>query len=113
MHIWFFLNYIYIVLPFTLNNVDKLTLLNVKGVTNISLYVVIIIIINHLFRATPLAYGSFQARGLIGAVAAGLHHSHRNSGSESHLRPTLQLTATPGPLPTDLGQGLNLHPCAY
>ena len=72
MHIWFFLNYIYIVLPFTLNNVDKLTLLNVKGVTNISLYVVIIIIINHLFRATPLAYGSFQARGLIGAVAAGL-----------------------------------------
>ena len=32
----------------------------------------------------------FQARGLIGAVAAGLHHSHSNLGSE--LRP-----ATPDP----------------
>ena len=28
-----------------------------------------------LFRATPRAYGSFQARGQIGAAAAGLHHS--------------------------------------
>ena len=29
-----------------------------------------------LFRATPGAYGGSQARGLIGAVAADLHHSH-------------------------------------
>ena len=28
-----------------------------------------------LFRAAPATYGGFQARGLIGAVAAGLHHS--------------------------------------
>ena len=28
-----------------------------------------------LFRATPTAYGSSQARGLIRAVAASLHHS--------------------------------------
>ena len=28
------------------------------------------------FRATPVAYGCSQARGRIGAVAAGLHHSH-------------------------------------
>ena len=28
-----------------------------------------------LFRATPVAYGSSQARGHIGATAAGLHHS--------------------------------------
>ena len=28
-----------------------------------------------LFRAAPLAYGSFQARRQIGAAAAGLHHS--------------------------------------
>ena len=28
------------------------------------------------FRATPEAYGSSQARGQIGATAAGLHHSH-------------------------------------
>ena len=27
------------------------------------------------FRATPMAYGGSQARGLIGAVAAGLQHS--------------------------------------
>ena len=28
-----------------------------------------------LFRATPTAHGASQARGQIGAVAAGLHHS--------------------------------------
>ena len=28
-----------------------------------------------LFRAAPVAYGSSQARGQIGAVAVGLHHS--------------------------------------
>ena len=38
-----------------------------------------------LFRATPTAYGDSQARGPIGAVAAGLCHSHRNAESEPHL----------------------------
>ena len=47
--------------------------------------------------ATPTAYGGSQARGLIGTVATGLNHSHRNSGSELHLQPTPQLTATPDP----------------
>ena len=28
-----------------------------------------------LFKATPMAYGGSQARGPIGAAAAGLHHS--------------------------------------
>ena len=37
------------------------------------------------FRATPVAYGGSQARSQIGAVAAGLHHSHSNVGSEPHL----------------------------
>ena len=37
-----------------------------------------------LFRATPAAYGSSQARGQIGAAAAG--HSHSNPRSEPHLR---------------------------
>ena len=32
-------------------------------------------------RATPVAYGGSQARGLKGAVAAGLRHSHSNAGS--------------------------------
>ena len=45
--------------------------------------------------AAPVAYGGSQARGLIGAVAAGLRQSHSNVGSEPRLRPTPQLTATP------------------
>ena len=48
-------------------------------------------------RAAPAAYGRSQARGGIGAVAAGLHQSHSNVGSELHLQPTPQLTATLDP----------------
>ena len=33
------------------------------------------------FRASPMAYGTSQTRGPIGAAAAGLRHSHSNSGS--------------------------------
>ena len=44
------------------------------------------------FRATPMAYGSSQARGLIGAVASSLCQSHSNTGSKLRLRPTPQLT---------------------
>ena len=40
-----------------------------------------------LFRNTPAAYESSQARGLIGAAAASLHQSHSNAGSKPHLRP--------------------------
>ena len=44
-----------------------------------------------LFRATPTAYGSSQARGRIGAVAAGLCHSHSNTGSLTHwARPGIE-----------------------
>ena len=35
--------------------------------------------------AAPAAYGGSQARGLIGAVAAGLRQSHSNVGSEPCL----------------------------
>ena len=45
--------------------------------------------------AAPAAHGGSQARGLIRAVATGLHQSHSNSGSELRLQPTSQLTATP------------------
>ena len=31
------------------------------------------------FRAAPVAYGSSQARGLMGAIAAGLRHRHSNT----------------------------------
>ena len=50
-----------------------------------------------LFRATPTAYGRSQARGQIRAAAAGLYHSHSNTGSKSHLQPIPQLTAIPDP----------------
>ena len=50
-----------------------------------------------LFRATPLACGSSQVRGPIGATAAGLYHSPSNMGSEPHPQPTPQLRATPDP----------------
>ena len=36
-------------------------------------------------------------RGPIGAVVAGLHHSHSNARSKPHLRPTPQLMAMPDP----------------
>ena len=61
-------------------------------------------------RAAPVAYGGFQARGPIGAIAAGLYHSHSNIRSEPHLQPTPQLMATPDPQPTEQGQGSNLQP---
>ena len=39
-------------------------------------------------RAAPTAYRGSKARGLIGAVAAGLHHIHSNVGSALSLQPT-------------------------
>ena len=50
-----------------------------------------------LFRAMPSAYGGSQATGPVGAVAAGLRHSHSNVGSKPGLRPTPQLRAMPDP----------------
>ena len=48
------------------------------------------------FRAVPVTYGGSQAMGHIGAVAAGLHHSH-NARSKLRRQPTPQLTAMPDP----------------
>ena len=45
-------------------------------------------------RDAPAAYRGSQARGLIRAVATGLHRSYSNARSEPHLRPTPQLLAT-------------------
>ena len=50
-----------------------------------------------LFKATPMADGGSPARGLRGAAAAGLQHSHSNAQSEPRLHPTPQLKATPDP----------------
>ena len=48
-------------------------------------------------RAALAAYGGSQAGGPIGAVAAGLHHSHSDARSKPRLQPTPQLTAMPDP----------------
>ena len=63
----------------------------------IFIYSFIYLFIYWLFRATATAYGGSQARGQVGAVAAGLHHSHSHTGSKLCLPSTPQLTATPDP----------------
>ena len=60
------------------------------------------------FKDSSVAYGGSQAKGLIGAVAAGLSQSHSNARSELRLQPTPQFMATLDPQPTGRGQGLNL-----
>ena len=40
-----------------------------------------------------MAYGSSQARGLMGATAGGIGHSHSHARSELHLQATPQLMA--------------------
>ena len=52
--------------------------------TYIYIYIVRNIYISLLFRAALAAYRLSQARGLIGAIAAGLYHSHSNAGSLTH-----------------------------
>jgi len=55
-----------------------------------------------LFRAAPMAYGGSQARGLIGAVATSLRHSHSHMGYDLHHSYAGSLThwARPGIEPT-------------
>ena len=64
------------------------------------------------FRAPPAAYGGSQARGLIGATAAGRHPS--NTRSEPRLRPTPHSSRQRrilDPLSeATRAQGLNLQP---
>ena len=56
---------------------------------------VVVVVVVAISWAAPAAYGSSQARGRIGAVAASLCQSHSNAGSEPRLQPTPQLTAMP------------------
>ena len=60
-------------------------------------------------RSPPVAYGSSQTRGRIGAAAA----SHSNARSNPCLQPTPQLMANLDPQRTERGQGSNLHPHGY
>ena len=57
----------------------------------------VVVVVFCLFRAAPAVYGGSQARSLIGAVAAGLHHSHSSARSELCLQPIPQLMAMPDP----------------
>ena len=45
------------------------------------LFVTVFVFVFCLFRAAPITYGNSQARGRIGAVAAGLHHSQGKARS--------------------------------
>ena len=59
--------------------------------------------------AAPAACGVSQARGLIGAVAAGLATATA-TWDPRHLQPTPRLMAMQDPYPTDGGQGSNPQP---
>ena len=48
-----------------------------------------------LFRAAPVVYGSFHARGQIRASTVGVHHSHSNARSSTHqARPGIEHTTS-------------------
>ena len=68
-----------------------LLLLGIFLMTHLSVSRNILSFLFLLFRAVYLAYESSQARSWTGDVAAGLHHSHSNVGSEPCLWPTPQL----------------------
>ena len=53
----------------------------------------VVVVVVAISWAAPAAHGGSQARGRIGTVAAGLHHSHSNAGSEPRLQPTPRLMA--------------------
>ena len=57
--------------------------------------VFVFVVVVAISWAAPAAYGGSQARGLIGAEAAGLHQGHSNAGSKPRLLPTPELMAMP------------------
>ena len=62
----------------------SLLALVVCGLIFFCLFVFFVVVVA-ISWATPAAYGGSQARGPIGTVATGLHHSHSNAGSEPCL----------------------------
>ena len=85
-------------------------LLSLHFILFLFIYLFIYFVCVCLFRAAPAAYGGSQTRGLIGAAAAGLRHSHSNARSEPSLKTTPQLMATLDPQSTEQGQGSNPKP---
>ena len=48
-------------------------------------YLLLLLLLFCLFRATHAAYGVSQASGIIGRVVSSLHHSHNKAQYEVHL----------------------------
>ena len=78
---------------FNMTSFKWLVFLLYQSYKKICITQIIYIYIFWLFRATSVAYGSSQARGPVGAAAAGLHHSHSNTGSELCLQSIPRLMA--------------------
>ena len=68
--------------------------MGIESFSKHSLFIYLFFVFFAISWAAPAAYGSSQARGLIGVVASGLRQSHSNAGSEPRLQPTPQLMAT-------------------
>ena len=64
-----------------------------SSIASVNLVCLLLFLLINFFRAMPLAYGSSQTRGRIGATAASLHHSHSHAGSKPSLQPIPQLMA--------------------
>ena len=73
----------------------ELSLISSKTLSGFLLFVFLFLF---FFKAAPSAYGGSQARGLVRAVAAGLHYSHYTIATAIlGVQPTPQLRAEPDP----------------
>ena len=61
-----------------------------------------------LCMAAPVAYGSLQPSSWIGAAAAGLHHSHSNTGSKPRLETFTTAHGNAGSLTHSVGPEIEL-----
>ena len=69
-----------------------------KGFLSLSLFFFFFFGLFAISWAAVTAHGGSQARGPVGAIAAGLRQSHSNAESELRLQPTPQLTGNTGSL---------------
>ena len=61
---------------------ETIKILETQAVHSYSVLFLLVCFFLPVSGATSVAYGGFQARGLIGAMAAGLHQSHSNARSK-------------------------------